>query len=854
MACYIAALLCLVITAGLLGLLCCQFIPALSRSRGRLDFSIYNQQALIVNDRAQLLAPLPSNCPLTVKNHADSPLTFIFSESQSFSLLPQETRELSLTSSDVFAVESGGQTTYYVSSADGLKKALQNDHYTLDNVVLLQDIALEEDLVFARSCRIDLGPYRITGEAALCLETQERVEVSILAQGENAVFFTAQAPNAKLYCTPKSLSYPLQTYDYYLKAHSINGSELHEDQYPIENEAMLTLLSEKGTLTPNSTLIFTRSFSLTRNHSFPFLPNLTFEKAVDFSNYKLSFESQLEAPITVITRESMDPAGLCLNAPLTPLTWKGGFIPDIQTLCLTSTVSSYNQQDTTPYRLGGQTQAKVIRMTVRHKDLIAPIEYTLQGNVFQGILHTLDAFSTLENAYLEVECDNGTFAIEANAQNPDGTVNLTQNPLCTLTDAQGNVARFSIQTKREYLDLPVIEIYTQNSTPVASKSEYVNATFDLIPNGADVEGINNATIQIRGRGNSTWKWEKKPFKLKFDTDVSLFGLAPSNEWALLSNYADKSLIRNRLAYEMAKLLSFDYTPSQYCVDLYLNGEYQGVYTIGEHLEAAPGRIELPYSADPAQTGYLIEVGGVDTAIHKKGVHYFHAGTIRFALVKTPGLDKITSLHFDYISQWLIQADKAIVEGGDWRQYLDEESLADWILFMELTNNTDCAFRRSCFFTKTPDSKLKMGPVWDFDLAFGNFNRDDPKYTSWATTTDDDYVGVTWTAYLLQDDAFVNTLYTRWQQIKEPLLKRSQEVIEESRATMQTSAKLNFQRWDVLNLRTMMQHSNVVRYNTFDKQLSYLTDFLTKRADWLSKELTRLHEGGEYEIPVIEKED
>lgn len=508
-ACYIVTLLCLVITAGLFAMLCSQLTPALSRNRKALDFSVCQNDALIFNDRLQRLSSLPTNLVLTVVNNEPYTLNFVFSSLQPFSLDPGESVEISAADTDVFQVEACAQTTYYVSSPEGLREALNKQSGTLDNVVLLQDIHLSEDLSFSRSCRIDLGPFQLTGNGALILESRDPVQVSLISQRENAVFFTANAPKAKLYCTPNTLSFPVQTYDFYLKAQSINGSDLQADRYPIENEQMLGELSQAGVLSPGATLIFTHSFSLTRDHCFSTLPHLIFEEAPDFNGHRLCFESDSQTTATISTQEVIDATGLLVNAPFASVIWKGEGVPDIKSFSLTSQVLNYNQQDTKPYQLGGHTQARVVKMTLRHKDLIAPVEYTLQGNVFQGKLHTLDSLQILKNGFLEVECEYGSFALETGAQNPDSTVDLSQSPLCTLTDNEGNTARYRIQTLRDYLDLPVIEIHTQNGAPVTSKKDYINATFDLIPNGADVEGMTNIPVQIRGRGNSTWNWEKK---------------------------------------------------------------------------------------------------------------------------------------------------------------------------------------------------------------------------------------------------------------------------------------------------------------------------------------------------------
>ena len=97
------------------------------------------------------------------------------------------------------------------------------------------------------------------------------------------------------------------------------------------------------------------------------------------------------------------------------------------------------------------------------------------------------------------------------------------------------------------------------------------------------------------------------------------------------------------------------------------------------------------------------------------------------------------------------------------------------------------------------------------------------------------------------------LYQRWFEIRDILLARAYEVIDETSAQVAPSAVENFRRFDTMNLRSTMQKSDITKYNTYEKQVQYLRDFLELRASWLDSEITRMYEGGTYEIPVIEKE-
>lgn len=98
-------------------------------------------------------------------------------------------------------------------------------------------------------------------------------------------------------------------------------------------------------------------------------------------------------------------------------------------------------------------------------------------------------------------------------------------------------------------------------------------------------GTKPLAAEVRGRGHSTWEWPKKPYKIKLSDKESLLGMTASKEWVLISNYADESLLRNITAFAMAEAMgSFEFTPRAVPVNLYLNGVYQGVYTLGEQIE------------------------------------------------------------------------------------------------------------------------------------------------------------------------------------------------------------------------------------------------------------------------------
>ena len=156
-------------------------------------------------------------------------------------------------------------------------------------------------------------------------------------------------------------------------------------------------------------------------------------------------------------------------------------------------------------------------------------------------------------------------------------------------------ARFPAASVRR-TDKLIPAVYLTTSDPSAIiKEDYADCTVQIdagMTNGR-YESTEALTGKIRGRGHSTWEWPKKPYKIKLDDKASLLGMSEAKRWVLLANYADESMLRNTTAFEMARSLgSFRFVPHAIPVDVYMNGIYQGVYTLGEQLEVKTSRIAI----------------------------------------------------------------------------------------------------------------------------------------------------------------------------------------------------------------------------------------------------------------------
>lgn len=525
-----------------------------------------------------------------------------------------------------------------------------------------------------------------------------------------------------------------------------------------------------------------------------------------------------------------------IDAPDCDLVWSGSAIPTATEVAEQMNVKTFNGADVREFGLGGKGTGEVVSFRLlkeKNKDAQEDLSWSVSGNLITLSASYLVDEAVFKNAVLDVEVTNGTVSFNPKCVNRDNSIDLTKPCTLTVMDEQGMKRTYLVRTERVHYNLPVVHIYIDGNSEVTSKEVYKKAEISIDCSGLAFPSLDATAVNIKGRGHSTWQWEKKPYKLKFDKAVSVLGLPAAKEWVLLANYSDKTLIRNYVAMEMGKVLNhLDFMPTQYPVDLFINGTYRGVYTLGEQIEVENGRVEIDENYADIDTGYLLEVGGTEDG-DVLNVDYFHAVTLRFVTIKSPNTERISKEAFAYIKNYVTQADQAVVSLTNYEQYIDVDSVIDWFILHELTYNLDSGFRRSCYLTKDKGGKLKMGPVWDFDLAFGNFSKDNPKYDDWAMVGEPGgYVDVTWFNYLLKDETFKAKLKARWDAVKDKLLQTALTKIDEMAALIEPSQKANFEVWQIWDIRAGYSPHSLVAYNTYEKQIQYLKDFLNKRYAWM----------------------
>jgi len=394
--------------------------------------------------------------------------------------------------------------------------------------------------------------------------------------------------------------------------------------------------------------------------------------------------------------------------------------------------------------------------------------------------------------------------------------------------------------------LPVINLTTVRGAPVVSRTQYIRGSFEIAVCGDGIfptsYSIETRGMRIRGRGHSSWNWPKTPYRINLDTEVSLFGMAPARNWILRPNYSDRSLMRDHIAFTMGRQLdNLAFVPGSVLVDVYFNGNYMGVYVLAERVEVRDGRVELTNNGTDVDTGFLVEIGGGSHSIQgQRNVHFFNTDTFVWAWVIYPHHEVRTPEQMQFITNFVRDAENAVRNLANYEDYICIPSLIDWFILHELTFNIDSSFRRSCFFTKDAGGLLRMGPPWDFDLAFGNIAWYNSGRNTWASVSrPDGNVQVTWMDYLLTCPRFNAQLRARWNEVGDLLLQVALDEINASEELIAPSAVRNFERWNILGRRSGFTPSGIAALTTHAANVQQMRDFLIRRHSWMDTTIARL---------------
>ena len=309
-------------------------------------------------------------------------------------------------------------------------------------------------------------------------------------------------------------------------------------------------------------------------------------------------------------------------------------------------------------------------------------------------------------------------------------------------------------------NLPAVFLETASGSLAAIQADKSHAEAGSVTVIADGKvSIDNAALKsVKGRGNSTWVAEKKPYNIKFENKTDVLGMGKAKKWSLLANHFDDTLLRNSLSLDLAAAFGLAYTPEYRMVDLYANGEYQGNYLIVESVEIGETRVAITdledanekanpgtdtekakqkseavkgagsrkwvdiTAPDDVTGGYLLEAEMQSR--YEDEVSGFVTENGQHIVLKSP--EYAAREEVDYIADLYSEAERALYapngrneKGKHYTDYFDMDQMVKMYVLTEYTFHRDAGMSSCYFYKDAGESVFHAGPAWDFDLSLGN---------------------------------------------------------------------------------------------------------------------------------------
>ena len=383
-------------------------------------------------------------------------------------------------------------------------------------------------------------------------------------------------------------------------------------------------------------------------------------------------------------------------------------------------------------------------------------------------------------------------------------------------------------TVSAYTGLPTLWAETTGRS-LKEANYYYKATFSLVDNAG--YGGKGSLPETAGRmmalgslryytKQSDWsgktEWGKNDYRITFSSAVSLLDMPSHKDWELNPNVYDITMLHNQTAFFMSQMSKLDYTPRFRYVDLMFNGRYYGTYMLGEYLSVGSTRVNVGDDGFIMSIGYLTSGSSFKTDYLEQPVSVLYP-TSQSALIVNYIADVVRE------AEGVLFSSRFADESYGWRKYMDENSFVDWYLINEIAKNQSGAFKSSCIMNYRRGGKLKMGPVWDFEKAFGDA----------GSTGSSGFVikDVSWYKRLFKDPAFVTKVKERFDYYynhQEDILKS----INENAQYLKYAIQEDNTKWDTFK---SFMSSDADTWVLYQGQVSSMKSWLTERMRWLKEQ-------------------
>jgi len=474
--------------------------------------------------------------------------------------------------------------------------------------------------------------------------------------------------------------------------------------------------------------------------------------------------------------------------------------------------------------------------------LVNPIPFSVSKETLQSLLiqgenvlaiqvHNENATSSdlTSNVYLTIGINDGSFTYQTTPawfQPPPEPLNFTSS------------------------DLPIIVITTPGGQGIPDDPK-INATMGVIDNGpgnrnhlTDPFNNFNGRIGIEVRGESSQMFPKKSYAFETrdagggNLNVELLGFPAENDWILYAPYTDKSMVRNDITFKLSRDIGRYASRTRAC-EVVLNGDYQGVYILMEKIKVDNNRVDIAslnpdeISGDDLTGGYILRIDKWDWNDYPA----WRDGGIEFQYFDPAGED-LVSQQQTYIRNFISSVNNSISSSSytnpvtGYAKYIDVNSFIDHMLISELGKNVD-GYRFSTYMHKDKDSnggKLVLGPLWDFNLAYGNVDYNPAVEQPSGGWLYNDF-RVSWFPRLMLDRNFQDKMKTRWDSLRDEELSNARitYLIDSLAAGLSEAQVRNYQRWPILNEYVW---PNQYIGGTYANEVAWLKNWIITRANWM----------------------
>lgn len=408
----------------------------------------------------------------------------------------------------------------------------------------------------------------------------------------------------------------------------------------------------------------------------------------------------------------------------------------------------------------------------------------------------------------------------------------------TVNIMQGGNASIFISLDNENLDFSNINMDANHNIGATGEAKIVDEEGNI---------ISQQIKEMRGRGNYSWGLSKKPYQLKFENSFSMLGMKESKTWLLIANHTDGSLARTAIWYELASWFGIDYSVEFEVANVYINGNYNGMYLVTSKVHVNDNRINI------SDDDYLIEI---DNTTDDYQFTTDHNTAIKFT-IKNPDLDKVSveertekiaeiKAYIDFIENKIYDQSVTFAELST---YLDMESFAKYYWVQELSLNFDAMYGSSYMYTTTDGETgaktLHMGPIWDMDNTIGFYTKINDNYANlkYYNLLNDSFgaIGkrVRWYNQLMQRQEFSDLIDEVFIRNYKTALSYSENGDESYSGIVgyavkyledtNKSALMNYSRWSYATMKS--QHTYWMGGNNYQEACTNLINYLKARIDF-----------------------